>query len=90
MEVLYFHGNDLEGPVPSELENLTALTNLWLKDNMLSGQLPEVLNNLTNLERVRISGNDFTGCIPAGLTDDEETGRTSDAESLGLDVCEDS
>ena len=90
LEVLYFHGNDLEGPVPSELENLTALTNLWLKDNMLSGQLPEVLNNLTNLERVRISGNDFTGCIPAGLTDDEETGRTSDAESLGLDVCEDS
>ena len=90
LEVLYFHGNDLKGPVPSELENLTALTNLWLKDNMLSGQLPEVLNNLTNLERVRISGNDFTGCIPAGLTDDEETGRTSDAESLGLDVCEDS
>ena len=90
LEVLYFHGNDLKGPVPSELENLTALTNLWLKDNMLSGQLPEVLNNLTNLERVRISGNDFTGCIPAGLTDDEETGRTSDAESLGLEVCEDS
>ena len=83
-------GTTWTGPVPSELENLTALTNLWLKDNMLSGQLPEVLNNLTNLERVRISGNDFTGCIPAGLTDDEETGRTSDAESLGLDVCEDS
>ena len=90
LEVLYLHGNDLEGAVPSELENLTALTNLWLKDNMLSGQLPEVLNNLTNLERVRISGNDFTGCIPTGLTDDDSGGRSSDAESLGLEVCTDS
>ena len=90
LEVLYFHGNDLTGPVPSELGNLTAMTNLWLKDNMLSGEIPRELGDLSSLVRVRISGNDFTGCIPAGLTDDEETGRTSDAESLGLDVCEDS
>ena len=90
LEVLYLHGNDLEGPVPSELGNLTAMTNLWLKDNMLSGEIPRELGDLSSLVRVRISGNDFTGCIPAGLTDDEETGRTSDAESLGLDVCEDS
>ena len=90
LEVLYFHGNDLTGPVPSELGNLTAMTNLWLKDNMLSGEIPRELGDLSSLVRVRISGNDFTGCIPAGLTDEEETGRTSDAESLGLDVCEDS
>ena len=90
LEVLYLHGNDLKGPVPSELGNLTAMTNLWLKDNMLSGEIPRELGDLSSLVRVRISGNDFTGCIPAGLTDDEETGRTSDADSLGLDVCEDS
>ena len=90
LEVLYLHGNDLKGPVPSELGNLTAMTNLWLKDNMLSGEIPRELGDLSSLVRVRISGNDFTGCIPAGLTDDEETGRTSDAESLGLEVCEDS
>ena len=88
--MLYLHGNDLTGPIPSELGDLSALTNLWLKDNMLSGEIPRELGDLPSLERVRISGNDFTGCIPAGLTDDEETGRTSDAESLGLDVCEDS
>ena len=90
LEVLYLHGNDLKGPVPSELGNLTDLTNLWLKDNMLSGEIPRELGDLSSLVRVRISGNDFTGCIPAGLTDEEETGRTSDADSLGLEVCEDS
>ena len=74
----------------SGLGDLSALTNLWLKDNMLSGEIPRELGDLSSLVRVRISGNDFTGCIPAGLTDDEEMGRTSDAESLGLEACGDS
>ena len=55
--------------VPSELGNLSALTNLWLNNNSgLSGQLPMSLDTLANLERVRISGTGFTGCIPAALT----------------------
>ena len=88
LEVLYLHGNDLTGPVPSELGNLTALTNLWLKDNMLIGQIPRELGDLPALERVRISGNDFTGCMPAGLLEDEDTGRTSDAEVYELPTCD--
>ncbi len=85
LERLYLHGNELSGTIPSELGGLESLTNLWLRDNDLSGQIPQSLGELPNLERVRISGNDFTGCIPAGLLDVE--GRTSDAESLGLQVC---
>ena len=68
--------------------NLTALTNLWLKDNMLIGQIPRELGDLPALERVRISGNEFTGCMPAGLLDDEVTGRTSDAEVYELPTCD--
>ena len=86
LEVLYLHGNDLSGSVPSDLGDLSNLTNLWLKDNNLNGQLPAVLGELPNLERVRIAGtNSFTGCVPAGLLDG--TGRTSDAEALGLPTC---
>ena len=87
---LYLHYNRLDGEIPGDLGNLTDLTNLWLKNNNLSGEIPDALNSLTHLERVRISGNEFTGCIPSGLTDDEELGRTSDAEALGLPVCADS
>ena len=56
----------LTGPVPAEIGDLGALTNLWLKDNNLSGGLPNELDNLTNLERVRISGNRLHGLRACG------------------------
>jgi len=39
----------LQGPIPSSLGNLKALTRLGLADNKLNGTIPTVLSSLTNL-----------------------------------------
>ena len=42
--------NQLSGPIPPELGNLTNLQSLYLRDNQLSGSIPTELGNLTNLQ----------------------------------------
>ena len=55
------------GSIPSELANLTKLTNLDLAGNRLSGQIPRELGDLPSLRWLRLSGNQFTGCIAESL-----------------------
>ena len=75
----------MSGEIPSELGNLAALTNLWLKTNQLSGDIPNSLGDLTNLERVRINRNPLlTGCVPAALAN----APSSDAHLTGLPTCQ--
>ena len=59
-------GNELTGPIPSELGRLVNLEELGL-DNELTGPVPAWLGNLTGLRELHLGGNALTGPIPAEL-----------------------
>ena len=59
--------NQLSGPIPRELGNLSELTELILGVNQLTGTIPSEIANLTELESIDLGYNDFTGCISRGL-----------------------
>ncbi|KAJ0103592.1 hypothetical protein Patl1_04924 [Pistacia atlantica] len=57
-------GNQLTGPIPKDLANITTLKSLVLEFNQLSGVLPPELGNLSSLERLYLTSNNFTGELP--------------------------
>ena len=71
--------NQLSGPIPGELGNLTNLETLNLARNQLSGPIPGELGNLANLETLVLDDNQLSGPIPAQL------GNLANLESLALD-----
>ncbi len=75
---LYLSDNDLTGPLPPELGNLSALQSLYLSDNDLSGPIPSELGNLSALQSLYLSDNDLSGPIPP------ELGNLSALQSLYL------
>jgi Leucine-rich repeat (LRR) protein len=56
--------NQLTGSIPSEIWNLTNLTNLRLRSNQLTGSIPTEIGNLTNLTYLELTSNQLTGIIP--------------------------
>ena len=64
---LVLHRNNLSGPFPAELGNLSSLENLDLERNNLSGPIPPELGSLSNLTRLQLSRNDLSGEIPSEL-----------------------
>ena len=64
LRTLDLGGNDLTGPIPSELGNLE---NLNLGGNALTGPIPSELGRLVNLESLHLWGNALTGPVPAWL-----------------------
>ena len=71
-------GNNLSGPIPTEIGNLSNLEDLWLSGNSLSGSIPTEIGNLSNLEYLWLSGNSLSGSIPT------EIGNLSNLEDLWL------
>ena len=66
---LLLDSNQLSGAIPSELGNLTNLTDLWLDSNQLDGGIPPELGNLTNLTDLILHNNELSGAIPPELGD---------------------
>jgi Leucine-rich repeat (LRR) protein len=58
--------NQLNGPIPSGLANISNLQRLYLESNQLSGSIPVELGNLTNLLVLYLYSNQLGGNIPAG------------------------
>ena len=59
--------NQLTGPIPPELGNLSNLTELSLMHNELTGPIPPELGNLANLTSLDLRYNELTGPIPPEL-----------------------
>ena len=70
--------NNLSGPLPAFLGNLTNLTHLDLSENNLTGPLPASWGNLTKLEWLNLFDNSLTGPLPAFL------GNLTNLTGLGL------
>ena len=66
---LTLDSNDLSGPVPARLGDLTSLEVLDLSWNDLSGPIPAALGRLENLWWLNLGGNALTGPVPAWLGD---------------------
>ena len=60
--------NNLSGPMPPELGDLTALTILDLQHNNLTGDIPPELANL-KIPTIFLNDNNLTGRLPSGLFD---------------------
>jgi Leucine-rich repeat (LRR) protein len=71
-------GNQLTGPIPTELGLLTKLRELYLHNNKLTGQIPTELGLLTQLKTLSLSENQLTGAIPL------ELGRLTELRELYL------
>ena len=61
--------NNLSGPIPVEVADLSELAYLNLSGNKLSGSIPTQLGNLTELTTLGLSQNALTGGIPEQLGD---------------------
>ena len=67
---LHLNNNNLVGPLPNALGNLTALVDLRLHENQLTGEIPS-LSGLTSLVNAYMQRNQLSGSIPSlrGLTE---------------------
>ncbi|PRQ29285.1 putative protein kinase RLK-Pelle-DLSV family [Rosa chinensis] len=68
LEYMSFNVNNLTGPIPAFLGNITTLKYLNLETNMFSGTVPPELGKLVNLQNLIISTNNLTGVLPVNLT----------------------
>ena len=59
--------NQLTGPIPPELGDLSALETLILSENQLTGPIPPELGDLSALESLTLSENQLIGPIPPEL-----------------------
>ena len=64
---LVMQDNNLVGPLPAELGELSGLVQLSLRINHISGEIPRELGNLSNLERLHLDNNLLSGTIPKEL-----------------------
>ncbi len=60
--------NNLDGPLPTELKDLTALEILKLSTNNVTGTIPAFLGTLSFLTDIYLASNAMTGSIPPDLT----------------------
>ena len=59
--------NDLRGPLPPEIGDLTRLERLLLHGNALSGPIPPEIGRLSRARTVLLSGNRLEGRIPPDI-----------------------
>lgn len=64
---LGLHSNLLTGPLPSYIDQLPELLNLFFDDNYFTGTIPKNFGSLTGLKFLQMESNFLTGTIPDSL-----------------------
>ncbi|XP_052186292.1 probable LRR receptor-like serine/threonine-protein kinase At1g67720 isoform X2 [Diospyros lotus] len=59
-------GKSVQGEIPPEINNMDALTELWLDDNFLTGSIPD-MSNLIKLTTLHLENNKLNGPLPSYL-----------------------
>mmetsp|Transcript_8036 Transcript_8036/g.17942 ORF Transcript_8036/g.17942 Transcript_8036/m.17942 type:complete len:515 (-) Transcript_8036:136-1680(-) len=67
LQELWLDGNDITGPIPTQLGGITTLKSLSLTSNELDGQIPSELAALTNMAQMFFYRNKLTGAIPTEI-----------------------
>ncbi|KAJ9688740.1 hypothetical protein PVL29_014407 [Vitis rotundifolia] len=73
--ILYFmsgldlSGNQLTGPIPPKIGNLSGIHTLNLSYNQLIGSIPQTFSNLKETESLDLSHNGLTGQIPPQMVE---------------------
>ena len=62
---LFLDSNQLSGPIPQEIGNLSRLKFLYLSENQLSGPIPSEFGNLSQLVNLLLDDNHLSGPIPS-------------------------
>ncbi|GGW67026.1 putative secreted protein (Por secretion system target) [Winogradskyella epiphytica] len=63
-----FYFNNLDGPLPVEIGDLTELLFMSFWNNNLTGPIPNELGNCIKLETISLEDNQLTGDIPTSLS----------------------
>jgi len=69
VQQIYLPFNNLNGPLPSSLSNLSAATLLDLDNNQLSGTIPSSFGSLQSMQQLQLATNQLTGSVPPTLGD---------------------
>ena len=56
-------GSGLTGTIPTWLNGMTNMRELWLWGNSLTGSVPD-LSGMTSLDKLKLANNDLTGGVP--------------------------
>ena len=64
---LYLHGNNLSGPIPDSLGNVSGLQHLKLSANTLSSGIPQSMWSLTGLLELNLSHNFLDGSLSSAI-----------------------
>ncbi|CAB9522695.1 Leucine rich repeat N-terminal domain [Seminavis robusta] len=59
------YNRQLQGPIPEQVGELTALTRLWIHNTQQGGTIPSQVARLTNLQAISLAGNGHTGSLPS-------------------------
>ena len=59
-------GSGLTGQIPTWLNGMTNMRELWLWGNSLTGSIPD-LSGMTSLQKLKLANNDLTGGVPGAL-----------------------
>ena len=58
-------GSGLTGEIPTWLNGMTNMRELWLWGNSLTGSIPD-LSGMTSLDKLKLANNNLTGGVPDG------------------------
>jgi len=67
LRILHLTQNELGGPIPAELFDMTSLKKLFMNYNQFSGRIPNRISAWTNLEELYLLHNRLEGQIPAAI-----------------------
>jgi Leucine-rich repeat (LRR) protein len=78
LQILQADGNEIVGPIPNELYELSSLRQVHISFNKLNGTISPAIASLVDLQVLHLLGNELSGSIP------EQIGQLPNLQELVL------